>query len=440
VAAQSVAVIGGGVAGMSAALDLSRHNLDVHLIEKDFWLGGRAIEYNCKAAGQCQQCGACLAEKKLREVNEAKNIQVHLASEIAEIRRNSGYQLLLHQAPLFTAGREQKALQSVYRSGDPQGVVLRGPSKNNLPLFVLDPDKAELARGNSDYAVLQQSLDLDRAGQQIEIQAQAVVLATGFQPFTPQQIGTYHYAVLDNVVSALDMERIRKAKGSYIRPGDGRRPQRVSFIQCVGSRSEALGHPWCSRVCCPYALRMARAIRAEHPDTEITFFYMDLQNPGRDSEQFLSSCRSDFRFIRMMPVDILPGQDGSVAVNYMPPGEQRIESEAFDLVILSVGLEPGGDNSRLSRLLGIPLDRHGFLQAGARGYQASAGNEGCFLAGTSTGPMDIQASIEQAGLAVKELLTYLGQQEKKHYGYDRRSILHAGSGYWRELDRHLHSR
>jgi heterodisulfide reductase subunit A len=435
VSGHSIAIIGGGVAGITAALELSRHDLTVHLIEKSPFLGGHAIHYSCKANGTCVRCNACLVEEQLKRLNEAENVHVHLASRIQGIEKSGGsYRLQTTQPPLFESEEEQRVLRSLADSESWKHLVQRGPSKNNNPLYALDWSRLDGApqQAVTDPEIAGQ-LDLNQAERNELIQADAIVLASGFQPFDPYRIGTYNCSSLKNVVSALDLEKIRRSSGYHLRPSDGEAPRKVAFIQCVGSRNEAYGNLWCSRVCCPYALRMARAMRFEQPETEITFFYMDIQNCDRDPNKTLSTCRSHFRFVRMMPVDILPGEDDSVRIRYMAE-EESIEQEPFDMVVLSVGMEPGPENDALAGMLGIELNRHGFFRP-VSDRDGALEEGGVFPAGAATGPKDIAESMEQAKEAAKDLLTYLSLQEKNANGYERSLDFHTGAGHRNGVDR-----
>jgi len=438
-----VAIIGGGIAGISAALELSQYDLDIHLIEKDHFLGGKAINYNCKAAdGRCRYCYACLVEGKLKELNRARNVQYHLSSRVLEFKNQVDIHLDLLQDPQFQTEKEQEVLRCIYNRGDSENLVLRGPSKNNEPLFSLDfsrIEEVEKDANSSTLSEIKKDMDLKSRYKQT-LQVDAVILTTGFQVFNPERIGTYNYQDLDNVVSALDMEKIRKTRGDYSRPSDHKLPEKISFVQCVGSRSESRGNPWCSRVCCSYALKMAEAISAENPNCEITFFYMDIQNTERRPVMNPLHIGSGFRFIRMMPIDMFPGANSGVKIRYMSQEKEEIQSEEFDLTVLSVGMEPNPENVYIAKQFDKPLDRYGFIRENTRFEAISSEDYGVFAAGTATGPKNIPQSMDHATETVKKVMNYLSKQEKKDYAEERGISCDTSIDYRKGVDRHFHGK
>ncbi len=406
--AKEIIIIGGGIAGLTAAWELSHFNLNVHLIEKDYFLGGHAILYNCKATEQCEQCNACTVESKLKDVTNSSKINIHLKSIIQAIQKDKRYKVDILKKTQYSSEKEQDVLRQAFEQAPrPNNVIYQGPSKNNIPLYALNLENINQLQGNKVYNFLKENLDLDKPEKQETLESDAIIIATGFQPFNPKTIGTYHYSRLDNVTSALDMECIKKKTGAYLKPSDHQPPQKIAFIQCVGSRNENLGHLWCSRVCCPYALRMAQVIKSENPNAEITIFYMDIQNIGKNSSQFISKCSSQFRFIRDIPIDIIPGTAPEATIRYMDEQQGKMVNEIFDLVVLSVGIMPGSSNNQISEILDTPLNEHGFFKANSNFSPTTTINKGIFLAGTATGPKNIQETIAHATQSVKELITSL---------------------------------
>ena len=246
--AKKVMIIGGGIAGLTAARELARQDIRVELVEKADFLGGHAIQYACKATDECQQCGACKVESTLKDVVESPNITVHLATEVKSIAQNGRISAQLAKG---TADKGDALKQCVagYAASPVQCAAVRGFSKHNARFY-----SAEGA------------LNTETTGQAAQLDVDAVILASGFTPFDARIKKNYQYGVLPNVVTGLDLERGKRATGTLLRPSDGQPPQKIAFIQCVGSRDENLGNLWCSQVCCPYALRTAMSLKDKNPD------------------------------------------------------------------------------------------------------------------------------------------------------------------------------
>jgi heterodisulfide reductase subunit A len=215
------------------------------------------------------------------------------------------------------------------------------------------------------------------------------------------------YGELPNVVTGLDLERGKRANGRLLRPSDGQAPQKIAFIQCVGSRDENLGNLWCSQVCCPYALRTAMSLKHKNPDLDITIFYMDIQNTGNTFPTFYQQCREDLKFVRTIPVDMYIADNDRIRTRFMSETDGNPVEEEFDMLVLSVGIMPGNDNAALAELLGIELDGDGFA-AGANALETAATNQaGIFLAGTVQGPKTIANTMAHAGQSAGKVIKYL---------------------------------
>ena len=387
---KKVMVIGGGIAGLTAAWELAGLGAQVALVEKADFLGGHAIQYACKATDECRQCGACAVESMLKNVVNEPAISVYLATEVAAINKNGNFKVSLKKCD---PAKDTSACSSGY-TADPAGcAAVKGYSLNNAKFYT--------ANG---------SLNPETTAAADAIEVDAVVVATGFTPFDPNIKSTYRYSELKNVVSGLDLESGKRANGVVLRPSDGQPPKKVAFIQCVGSRDERLGNLWCSQVCCPYALRTAQSMKHKDPELDITIFYMDIQNTGNDFPVFYQQCKDEMKFVRNIPVDMYETDDDRVRTRFMAAeGSSEAVEDVFDLVVLSVGIMPADDNAALSATVGTPLNDDGFFACADKLNRALTGQEGIFIAGTASGPKTIAESIVHAGQSAGEVMKYLGR-------------------------------
>jgi heterodisulfide reductase subunit A len=401
-AQKTVAVVGGGVAGAAAALELARAGARVELVEQDDYLGGHAARLACKALEDCQGCNGCLAESRLREVLEHPGVRIRRRSTLTALEGGPGaFRLRLSQRPAYIDPRTCTGC-GVCLERCPEEGALRGPLlAGDLPRLAVDPAVC-LYFSDGGAALCQdacpeEAMDFGQQPAEVELEAQAVVLATGFAPYPAEAKRRLGYGEVPDVITALELEDRLRRQGKALRPSDGREPDRVAFLQCVGSR-ERQGHNYCSRVCCGYALRLGRTL-ASRFGARVTVFYMDLQSFGHAPDELLAAARRELELVRCLPYDALAGGGGGVRLAYQPPGESGLCEREFDLLVLSVGITPGTESARLAGLAGLELDGHGFLPA--------AGGNGVFVAGAAGRPMDVAETIASAGAAAGQALRYL---------------------------------
>jgi heterodisulfide reductase subunit A len=332
---RTILIIGGGITGLAAAADLAHTGMNALIVEKKPHLGGYAARYACKATSACVRCGACMVDQKIQQVIENPNIEIMTESTVGRIIRNEN----------FTAEIEQ------FKNG---------------------------------------------SSERLSRQADAVIVATGFKPFDPWS-KPYGYEVFSNVITNLELEGMLRQGSVALRPSDNQPPERIAFFQCVGSRDAKLGHLWCSRICCASALRLSRLIKMRRPQTEISFFYIDIQTFGKEFESFYQAVKCELRMIRALPGDIYPAENDRLKVTYYDAAEKQIQDVLFDLIVLSVGITPSEDNRRMADLLELEIGDGGFLKP--LDETTTAAPKGVFAAGTACGPMSIADSIASAGQA-----------------------------------------
>ncbi|MBC7255398.1 MAG: FAD-dependent oxidoreductase [Chloroflexi bacterium] len=292
-----VAVIGGGTAGIAAALNLAQRGIGVILIEREAQLGGNASTVCCKAVeGACQHCGGCLFRDHLRALQNTEGIHTFLETRIERVERREG-RFLLH-------GQQAQA-------------------------------------------------------KPLSFEAHAVILATGFDPISPLGKGPYGYGLLPHVITGRDLEVLLQARGR--KACDDLPLNRVAFIQCVGSRDEHNSRGYCSQVCCRYALRLARVLKEHSPKAEITFFKMDLQTSGRDMAATWAAAKGAFRVIAGLPAILEGTAEGAISFRYEEVLTSRQIREAFDLVVLATGIQPRADAAEVAEQFGLNQDPSGFF-------------------------------------------------------------------------------
>jgi heterodisulfide reductase subunit A len=354
---RQVLIVGAGIAGISAALRLARQGITVHLVEKEASPGGWAATYGCKAAEACVKCSVCVVAERTEELLKASGIYFHPNSTVETVdRRNLCF------------------LARISRNGDRVG------GKKRMP-----PEK---------------------------IGADAILVATGFKPYDALHKGEYGWHLHPDVITGLEAEQMLLEKGELLKSSDGKPPEKVAFIQCVGSRYAQHDTPvhirtYCSTVCCAYALRMANLLVKRENPAEVTIFYMDLQNYGKGFNPLLDGCREKIRFIRTIPSRINKNAKGALEATYESLEEGKVVRDDFDLIILSIGMEPRDDAHLIAELLDLRENEHGFFEPLHPDETTLTGREGIFMAGTCVSPKTIASTILEAEKAADHILKYL---------------------------------
>jgi heterodisulfide reductase subunit A len=265
--------------------------------------------------------------------------------------------------------------------------------------------------GKCEKACPTDAIDFGQEPVEVSVHARSVVLATGFETTPLDAKKEYQGGKAANVIGGLDMERLLAPNGPYgrvLRPSDGKIPDSVAYVQCAGSRDETLGVPYCSRVCCMYAIKQSMLLSGSLPLADITVYYMDIRAFGKGYEQFYQTARSmgiTFIKAKVARIEEQPNGDLSLRVEIIEE-DGRVVEAIHDLVVLSVGLQPGDDPRRF---IGVDLDPYGFVAPPNPKLDATLTSlPGVVAAGTALGPKDIVDSIMEASAAATKVATYLG--------------------------------
>jgi len=417
-------VVGGGIAGMQSALDLADQGYQVALVEKEASIGGKMTALS--KVFPTLDCCSCITTPKMSAVAHHPNIHLLTYCEVQSIRKNGGgYLAQILKKPryvkedLCTGCRQCEYacpidLPSSFDLDLGAHRAIRVPFSTAVPQYaVLDIENCLLC-GKCERVCPTDAIDFTQTPQELELTADAIVLATGFQLTPTDAKQEYGGGKLHNVVNALVVERLLAPTGPYghvLRPGDGKEPESIAYVQCAGSRDQSLGVEYCSRICCMYAIKQAMLLSGALPLADITIYYMDIRTFGKGYEQFYQNAKAmGIEFVKGKVAKITEDEEGNpvVRVELIEEGSQVVERE-HDLVVLSVGMLPGYNPQPL---YGVAVADDGFVALPSPNISPNVTSRpGIFVTGAAAGPMDIVDSIVMAGAAASEAAAYLHSKE-----------------------------
>ena len=413
-------VVGGGIAGMQTALDLADQGYQVALVEKEASIGGKMIALS--KVFPTLDCCSCITTPKMSAVAHHPNIQLLTYHEVQNLAKINGvYNAEVLKKPRYIneedcTGCRQCEYACPINLPNPFDLdygatkAVRVPFSTAIPQYaILDIENCILC-GKCEKACPVNCIDFTQQPETIEIQADAIVLATGFETTSRLAKKEYGAAENRNVINAMFMERLLAPTGPYgrvIRPGDGKEPDSIAYVQCAGSRDATLGVEYCSRVCCMYAIKQAMLLAGSLPLADITIYYMDIRTFGKGYEQFFQTAKAmGIQFIKGKVASIKQdeNQNPVLRVELIDEGSRVVEN-THDLAVLSVGLLPQYDPEAI---FNVSLGDDGFIDIPqTNSYPCLTEKEGIFVAGTSAGPMDIVDSIVMSGSAAAEAAAYI---------------------------------
>lgn len=416
-----VVIIGGGIAGMQASLDLADQDFKVAIMESDASIGGKMIRLD--KVFPTLDCASCITTPKMAAVAHHRNISIHTMCDLQSVDKSDGlFKTRFVQRPRYVNTRScigcrqcEYACPVFVPDEEQRGMSARKaiyiPFSNAIPqIALLDVESCTLC-GKCSRVCPTHAVDYFQEPENLEIEAKAVILATGYQLLEEFPQRAYGDAADNpNVITSLHLERIIAPTGPYmrmLRPGDGKEPDKLAFILCAGSRDETLGVPYCSRVCCMYSIKNALLVKHELPDIRISIFYIDMRAFGKNYEPFLRKAKEEgIRFVKGKPIIKGSGPGQSVILRYEDQeGTEGIVEEEFDVVVLSLAIVPAwSPEGRVA----VSMTEDGFMaSASPKTAPVLTEMEGVFIAGVSSGPKDIVDSIIEAGAAAMEASNYI---------------------------------
>jgi len=425
-----VLVVGGGISGIQAALDLANTGFKVYLIDKSPAIGGKMSQLD--KTFPSNDCSMCIESPKFNECSRHPNISILTYTEVDDVKGKAGaFKVTLKRKARYViedkcTGCNICAEYCPVKVPDPYNQELSSNKaihiyfSQALPLIPYVDPKTCLFLQDGSCAICEgvckpKAIDLHQEDEEIEVQVGAIVLCPGFETFDPKLRGDYGYGIHENVVTSLDYERILCSTGPYEgtirRPSDKKHPEKIAWIQCVGSRQVIPGgNSYCSAVCCAYTQKQVILTKDHDAGIEATIFHNDIRAFGKDFERFYQRAEnlSDTRFIRSyVTIGREIPETNNVTIRYSTP-DDGVKEEEFELVVLSVGLNPPKDVQGIAKTFDIELNKHGFCKTNPL-KPIETTRAGIFVTGAFQGPMDIPESVVSASGAdalCSELLSY----------------------------------
>ncbi len=409
-----VMVVGAGIGGIQASLDLAAMGFKVFLVEKAPAMGGKMAQLD--KTFPTNDCSMCIESPKFNEVSRHPNIRLLTLTDVDRVEGEAGdFRVTLIKNPRYILQdkctgcgscaeycpvrvpdefNQDFSLSKCIHIYFPQAAPLKSYIDAKTCSFLQDK-KCQICVGVCE----KKAIDLYQKPEKVEIEVGAIVLAPGFETFDPRVRADFGYGKFKNVVTSLDFERILSATGPYegeiARPSDGKHPKRIAWIQCVGSRQIlAGGNSYCSSVCCTYTQKQVILAKDHDSDLAATVFHNDVRSFGKDFERFYQRAEglSGVRFIRSyVSIGKEIPESNNVTIRYAT-NDDGVKEEEFDLVVLSVGLNPPEDVQALAGTFGVDLNDHGFCEAGAAN-PIETSRPGVFVSGAFQGPRDIPESV-----------------------------------------------
>jgi len=415
---ESVLIIGGGIAGFQAALDLAAAGVQVHMVEKTPSIGGRMAQLD--KTFPTNDCAICILAPKMIETYGHKNIQVRTYAEVQKVSGSIGdFQVDILQKARFVSLEKctgcgacmevcPKKVDSEYEMGLAKRRAIYFPFAQAVPrVATVDKDSClHFKTGKCLLCVKEcqaDAIDHTMEDEVFTVNVGAIIVTTGFDVYQPVEMEEYGYGRYDNVLTAMEFERIINAAG----PTSGHmqrlsedkgRPKRLAFIQCVGARDVAHDRPYCCAVCCMHSTKEAMLAREHHSDTDSWIFYTDMRAFGKGFWEYIERGERDYgiNYIRGKPGEIIEDPETkNLTLFYTDREAREIKALEVDMVILATALIPRADAAEVAETLGIDIDPYGFFVAPNEMMPTDTTREGVYMAGYCQKPMDIPDAVAQ---------------------------------------------
>jgi len=431
---KSVLVVGGGIAGIQASIDLANAGFKVYLVEKKPSIGGRMAQLD--KTFPTLDCSACILTPKMVEVTRHPNIKLLTNAEVINVRGFVGnYEVTVVKKPRYV--EEDKCVgcrlcmevcpvkvPDEFNEGLSYTRAISIYSPHAVPnVAIINPEHCLRLKYNKDVCgkclevCRTKAINFEQQPETLQLKVGCIILAVGADVFDATKIPELGYGRFKNVISNIEFERMSDASGptggKILCPQTGKPPKGIVFIQCVGSRDKRF-HEYCCRVGCMVSLKQAILAREKlGKDVDIYICFNDIRAFGKGYEEFYRRARDlDINFVNGIPSEVRSAPDGSLYLSVYEKSINKLLELHADLVVLACGLVPGQDFDRISEIFHLPRSADGFfLEAHPKLRPLESPTAGIFLAGACQGPKDIPDSVAQASGAAAKAMALLSKGE-----------------------------
>lgn len=439
-------VIGGGIAGITAALDIADAGFPVDIVEKDYTVGGKMAKLD--KTFPTLDCASCIVTPKMTEVSQNPNIRILSYSEVAGVKGYIGnFEVDIKRHPRYVDETKCTGCGACIEKCPNKKVPntfnlnLNNRKAIDIPFAQAVPKVAAISAdyclhmkglkngkdnvcGFCDKACAAGAINFHQEETMLTEKYGAIIVATGYNPISLEKFDEYAYSQSPDVVSSLEFERLCNASGPtnghLLRPSDGKEPKNIVFVQCVGSRCSAdstKGHEYCSKICCMYTAKHAILTRDHYPDTNITVFYIDVRTPGKNFDEFYRRAVEQYgvHYIKGQVGKVTPLSDGTLDVQGSDLILNRQVHIKADMVVLAASIEADKSARPLATMLTTSMDNNDFfLEAHAKLRPVESPTAGIFLAGCCQGPKDIPETVAQSSGAAAKAICLLVKDKLKN--------------------------